>query len=160
MSHKQKAMIEALRGNKIRRYVTDFPNSDIAALKNAIVIPHLGASTEESEDNCAVMAVQEIRDYIENGNIHNSVNYPNNDMGVLKNPMRVAILHRNIPNMLTKFTAAFGELGINVERMSNATRGEYGYAMMDLTTEAGEDVVETIRGIDGVLKVRVMKRCQ
>lgn len=156
----QRAMVEALRTNRIRKYVTDFPHPDIASLKNAIVIPHLGASTEESEDNCAVMAVQEIRDYLENGNIHNSVNYPNNDMGVLKTPMRVAILHRNIPNMLTKFTAAIGDLGINVERMSNSTRGEYGYAMMDLTTEASDEVMETIRKINGVLRVRVMRRCQ
>ena len=98
--------------------------------------------------------------YLENGNIHNSVNYPNNDMGVLKQPMRVAILHRNIPNMLTQFTATFGERGINVERMNNAVKGEYGYAVMDLTTEASAEVVDTISHIEGVLKVRVMRRCQ
>ena len=156
----QKAMVEALRTNRIRKYVTDFPHPDYASLKNALVIPHLGASTSESEDNCAIMAIKEIRDYLENGNIHNSVNYPNNDMGVLKEAMRVAILHRNIPNMLTKFTATFGDLGINVERMSNSTRGEYSYAIMDLTTEASDAVVDTIRNIEGVLRVRVMRRCQ
>lgn len=156
----QKAMVEALRTNRIHKYVTDFPNPDIASQKDAIVIPHLGASTEESEDNCAKMAVDEIRDYLENGNIHNSVNYPNNDMGVLKAPMRVAILHRNIPNMLTKFTAAFGDRGINVERMSNATRGGYGYVMMDLTSEADDGVVDAISHMDGVLRMRVMRKCQ
>ena len=152
-----KAIVEALRTNRIRKYVTDFPTSDIASMKNAIVIPHLGASTEESEENCAVMAVQEIRDYLENGNIHNSVNYPNCDMGVCKYAMRVTIIHRNIPNMLTKFTATFGDLGINIERMSNETKGEYGYVIMDLANEADEDSVNTIRKIKGVLKVRVMR---
>ena len=152
-----KAIVEALRTNRIRKYVTDFPTSDIASMKNAIVIPHLGASTEESEENCAIMAVQEIRDYLENGNIHNSVNYPNCDMGVCKYAMRVTIIHRNIPNMLTKFTATFGDLGINIQRMSNETKGEYGYVIMDLANEADEDSVNTIRKIKGVLKVRVMR---
>lgn len=152
-----KAIVEALRTNRIYKYVTDFPSPDIASLKNAIVIPHLGASTEESEDNCAIMAVEEVRDYLENGNIHNSVNYPNCDMGVCKDAMRVTIIHRNIPNMLTKFTATFGDLGINIERMSNVTKGEYGYVIMDLANTADEKSVETIRTIKGVLKVRVMK---
>ena len=147
----QKAMVEALRTNRIYKYVTDFPTPDIASLKNAIVIPHLGASTEESEDNCAMMAVQEIRDYLENGNIHNSVNYPNCDMGVCKDAMRVCIIHRNIPNMLTKFTAAFGDLGINV------TKGEYGYVIMDLGNTADDEAIQKIRRIEGVLRVRVVK---
>ena len=152
-----KAIVEALRTNRIYKYVTDFPSPDIASLKNAIVIPHLGASTEESEDNCAIMAVEGGRDYLENGNIHNSVNYPNCDMGVCKDAMRVTIIHRNIPNMLTKFTATFGDLGINIERMSNVTKGEYGYVIMDLANTADEKSIETIRTIKGVLKVRVMK---
>ena len=153
----QKAMVEALRTNRIYKYVTDFPTPDIASLKNAIVIPHLGASTEESEDNCAMMAVQEIRDYLENGNIHNSVNYPNCDMGVCKDAMRVCIIHRNIPNMLTKFTAAFGDLGINIERMNNVTKGEYGYVIMDLGNTADDEAIQKIRRIEGVLRVRVVK---
>jgi len=153
----QKAMVEALRTNRIYKYVTDFPNSDIASLKNAIVIPHLGASTEESEDNCAIMAVREVRDYLENGNIHNSVNYPNCDMGVCSTAMRVCIIHRNIPNMLTKFTATFGDLGINIERMNNVTKGEYGYVIIDLGNIADEEEIEKIRKIEGVLKVRVMR---
>ncbi len=153
----QKAMVEALRTNRIYKYVTDFPTPDIASLKNAIVIPHLGASTEESEDNCAMMAVQEIRDYLENGNIHNSVNYPNCDMGVCKDAMRVCIIHRNIPNMLTKFTATFGDLGINIERMNNVTKGEYGYVIMDLGNIADDEAIQKIRRIEGVLRVRVVK---
>lgn len=153
----QKAIVEALRTNRIKKYVTDFPNPDVASLKNAIVIPHLGASTEESEDNCAIMAVEEIRDYLENGNIHNSVNYPNCDMGVCKSAMRVCILHRNIPNMLTKFTATIGDLNINIERMNNVTRGEYGYVIIDLGHAADEEMIDRIRKIEGVLKVRVMK---
>ncbi len=153
----QKAIVEALRTNRIHKYVTDFPTSDIASLKGAIVIPHLGASTEESEDNCAIMAVDEIRDYLENGNIHNSVNFPNCDMGVCKDAMRVTIIHRNIPNMLTKFTATFGDLGINIERMANETKGEYGYVIMDVGNTVNEEEIEKIRNIQGVLKVRVMK---
>ena len=153
----QKAIVEALKTNRIHKYVTDFPTTDLANLKNAIVIPHLGASTKESEDNCAVMAVKEIQDYLENGNIHNSVNYPNCDMGVCKDAMRVTIIHRNIPNMLTKFTAAFGDLGINIEKLTNVTRGEYGYVMIDLGNVADEEEIEKIRAIEGVLRVRTMK---
>lgn len=153
----QKAIVEALRTNRIRHYITDFPTPDIASLKGAIAIPHLGASTEESEDNCAIMAVEEIRDYLENGNIHNSVNYPNCDMGVCKDAMRVTIIHRNIHNMLTQFTAAFGSLGINIERMTNVTRGEYGYAMMDLGNAADEAAIDRIRRLEGVLRVRVIR---
>ena len=153
----QKAIVEALKTNRIHKYVTDFPTTDLANLKNAIVIPHLGASTKESEDNCAVMAVKEIQDYLENGNIHNSVNYPKCDMGVCKDAMRVTIIHRNIPNMLTKFTAAFGDLGINIEKLTNVTRGEYGYVIIDLGNVADEEEIEKIRAIEGVLKVRTMK---
>ncbi|MCD8197650.1 MAG: phosphoglycerate dehydrogenase [Lachnospiraceae bacterium] len=152
----EKAMVEALWTNRIRKYVVDFPTPDVASLKNAIVIPHLGASTEESEDNCAVMAVRELRDYLENGNIHNSVNFPNCDMGVCREAMRVTVIHRNIPNMLTKFTAAFGDLGINIERMANETRGDYGYMMMDLSHAAAQEEIEKIRGIEGVLRVRAL----
>ena len=127
----QKAIVEALKTNRIHKYVTDFPTTDLANLKNAIVIPHLGASTKESEDNCAVMAV-------------------------CKDAMRVTIIHRNIPNMLTKFTAAFGDLGINIEKLTNVTRGEYGYVMIDLGNVADEEEIEKIRAIEGVLRVRTM----
>lgn len=151
------ALIEALEAGKVKKYVTDFANPTVAGAKNTLVTPHLGASTAESEDNCACMAVKELRDYLENGNIHNSVNYPNCDMGVCTSAMRVAIIHRNIPNMLAKFTSAFGELGINIERLTNVTRGEYGYVMVDLSHMADDAEIEKLRAIEGVLKVRVMK---
>ena len=150
-------MIDALESGKVKRYVTDFPNPLVAGVKGTSVIPHLGASTEESEDNCAKMAVKEVMDFLENGNIRNSVNYPNCDMGVCTSAMRVAIIHRNIPNMLAKFTSAFGELGINIERLTNVTRGEYGYVMVDLSHMADDAEIEKLRAIEGVLKVRVMK---
>ena len=150
-------MAAALEAGKVARYVSDFPNPKVVHMKNVILTPHLGASTRESEDNCAVMAVKEITDYLENGNIHNSVNYPNCDMGVCTSAMRVAIIHRNIPNMLAKFTSAFGELGINIERLTNVTRGEYGYVMVDLSHMADDAEIEKLRAIEGVLKVRVMK---
>lgn len=151
------ALIDALETGKVKKYVTDFANPTVAGVKNTLVTPHLGASTAESEDNCACMAVKELRDYLENGNIHNSVNYPNCDMGVCTSAMRVAIIHRNIPNMLAKFTSAFGELGINIERLTNVTRGEYGYVMVDLSHMADDAEIEKLRAIEGVLKVRVMK---
>lgn len=151
------ALIDALETGKVKKYVTDFANPTVAGAKNTLVTPHLGASTAESEDNCACMAVKELRDYLENGNIHNSVNYPNCDMGVCTSAMRVAIIHRNIPNMLAKFTSAFGELGINIERLTNVTRGEYGYVMVDLSHMADDAEIEKLRAIEGVLKVRVMK---
>ena len=147
----------ALESGKVAKYVVDFPNPTTVKLPNTTVTPHLGASTQESEDNCAVMAVKEITDYLENGNIHNSVNYPNCDMGVCTSAMRVAIIHRNIPNMLAKFTSAFGELGINIERLTNVTRDEYGYVMVDLSHMADDAEIEKLRAIEGVLKVRVMK---
>lgn len=153
----EEALAVALEDGKVKKYVTDFANPIVAKAPNTLVTPHLGASTEESEDNCAVMAVKEVRDYLENGNIHNSVNYPNCDMGVCTSAMRVAIIHRNIPNMLAKFTSAFGELGINIERLTNVTRGEYGYVMVDLSHMADDAEIEKLRAIEGVLKVRVMK---
>ena len=110
----EKAVLAGLESGKIARYVSDFPNPITAGQKGCIVIPHLGASTEESEDNCAVMAVQELTDYLENGTIRNSVNYPACDMGICTTVGRVAIFHKNIANMITKFTAEFGEKGINI----------------------------------------------
>ena len=153
----EEAVVKALKEGKVKKYVCDFPNTTTAGVENAIIIPHLGASTAESEDNCAKMAVQELMEYLEKGNIINSVNYPNCDMGVCTSAMRVAIIHRNIPNMLAKFTSAFGELGINIERLTNVTRGEYGYVMVDLSHMADDAEIEKLRAIEGVLKVRVMK---
>ncbi len=153
----EKDMIAAIEAGKVRKYVSDFPNPTTAGKKGCIVIPHLGASTEESEDNCAMMAVDEMMDYLENGNIKNSVNYPSCDMGVCSNVGRVAILHKNIANMITQFTAAFGEAGINISDMTNKSRGEYAYTLMDIAAAADEKILARLNSIDGVFRVRVVK---
>lgn len=153
----EKDMVAALEAGKVRKYVSDFPNPTTAGKKGCIVIPHLGASTEESEDNCAVMAVDELMDYLENGNIKNSVNYPACDMGVCSNVGRVAILHKNIANMITQFTAAFGEAGINISDMTNKSRGEYAYTLMDIAAAADEKILARLNSIEGVFRVRVVK---
>lgn len=150
-------MLAALDSGKVRKYVSDFPNTTTAGHANCIVIPHLGASTEESEDNCAVMAVDELKDYLENGNIRNSVNYPACNMGACANAGRIAILHKNIANMITQFTAAFGEAGINISNMTNKSRGEYAYTLLDIETEADDKVIERLKSISGVFKVRIIK---
>lgn len=153
----EKDMVAALEAGKVRKYVSDFPNPTTAGKKGCIVIPHLGASTEESEDNCAVMAVDELMDYLENGNIKNSVNYPACDMGICSNVGRVAILHKNIANMITQFTAAFGEEGINISDMTNKSRGEYAYTLMDIAAAADEKIIARLNNIEGVFRVRVVK---
>lgn len=153
----EKDMVAALEAGKVRKYVSDFPNPTTAGTKGCIVIPHLGASTEESEDNCAMMAVDELMDYLENGNIRNSVNYPACDMGVCSNVGRVAVLHKNIANMITQFTAAFGEAGINISDMTNKSRGEYAYTLMDIAAAADEKILARLNSIDGVFRVRVVK---
>ena len=153
----EKDMISALESGKVKKYVSDFPNATTAGQKGCIVIPHLGASTEESEDNCAVMAVDELKDYLENGNIRNSVNYPACDMGVCGNVGRVAILHKNIANMITQFTAAFGAASINISDMTNKSRGEYAYTLMDIEKAADDKIIEQLKSIDGVFRVRVVK---
>lgn len=153
----EKDVLAAIESGKVARYVTDFPNTTTAGKKGCIVIPHLGASTEESEDNCAVMAVQEIMDYLANGNIRNSVNYPACDMGVCTKAGRVAIFHKNIANMITKFTAEFGDKGINITDMMNKSRGEYAYTMFDIEAPAPKEAIEALEKIDGVFKVRIVK---
>ncbi|MEE0919033.1 MAG: phosphoglycerate dehydrogenase [Lachnospiraceae bacterium] len=150
-------MLAALESGKVRKYVSDFPNTTTAGHPGCIVIPHLGASTEESEDNCAVMAVDELKDYLENGNIRNSVNYPACDMGVCSNVGRIAILHKNIANMITQFTAALGDAGINISDMTNKSRGEYAYTLMDIESAANNNIIERLNKIDGVFRVRVVK---
>jgi len=150
-------MIEALKSGKIGRYVTDFPNPKLAAMDEVIAIPHLGASTKESEDNCAVMSVKQLKDYLENGNIKNSVNYPNCDMGVCTNSGRVAINHRNIPNMLSQFTSAFAVENINIPDMINRSKGQYSYTLLDIDSPSTPEIIKKISEINGVLKVRVIK---
>lgn len=150
------AMILALKQGKVKRYVTDFPNPNTAGAKGTIVIPHLGASTEEAEENCARMAVKELRCYLEHGNISNSVNYPNCDMGVPAYPARVAICHKNIKHMLSQFTNLMGEENHNIANMTNKSRGDYAYSMFDLESQASPELIRKLEAIDGVLKVRVI----
>ena len=150
-------VLAGIKSGKIRKYVSDFPNPTTAGQEGCIVIPHLGASTEESEDNCAKMAVKQLMNYLENGNIVNSVNYPNCDMGVCAQAGRIAIFHRNIANMITKFTACFGDQGINITDMMNKSKGEVAYTMLDLECPATEEMIKKLQVIDGVFRVRVVK---
>lgn len=153
----EQAVLDGIASGKIRKYVSDFPNPATAGKAGCIVIPHLGASTEESEDNCAVMAVKEMMDYLENGNIKNSVNYPACDMGVCTQAGRVAIFHKNVANMITQFTACFGDNGINITDMTNKSRGNVAYTMLDVESPATAQIVEKLSAIDGVFRVRVVK---
>ena len=150
----QEDIVDALVAGKVHRYVTDFPTKEIVGVKGAIVIPHLGASTEESEDNCAVMAVREIRDYLENGNIVHSVNFPDCSMGACTTAGRIGILHRNVKGMLSLYTTILGDAGINIDGMANKSKGDYAYALLDLDTSVPENVLEKLKNTEGVLKVR------
>ncbi|MCR4621863.1 MAG: phosphoglycerate dehydrogenase [Clostridiales bacterium] len=150
----ERAMEEALTEGQVSRYVTDFPNTLSAKMEKAIVIPHLGASTEEAEDNCAIMAAEQMQDYLDNGNILHSVNYPELNMGRCETAARVAILHRNIPNMLSQITSFFGAHGLNIENLANKSRGDYAYTLLDLNKPMPHDTVERLREIDGVLRIR------
>ena len=150
-------MIAALESGKVSRYVTDFPNNTIALAKNVVAIPHLGASTPESEDNCAVMAAQELREYLENGNIKNSVNLPTLEQE-WSGTARVCIIHRNIPAMLSSITSILSQDGVNVENLTNKSKKDYAYTVVDLNTSVGEDVLSEIRAVDGVLRVRLIRR--
>lgn len=152
----QEAIVDALVSEKVRCYVTDFPTKEIVGVKDAIVIPHLGASTEESEDNCAKMAVAEVMDYLENGNIIHSVNYPDCDMGVKGAGVRITILHRNIPNMLGQFTTLLAGEGMNISLMANKSKKEYAYTMIDVESEVSEEIIKELEAVEGVLKVRVI----
>lgn len=150
-------MKAALESGKVRRYVTDFPNPEVVSMPNVIITPHLGASTEESEDNCAVMAVEEIRDFMENGNIQNSVNYPACDAGKCSTQGRITVAHKNIPKMLTQFTNVFSSEGINISNMTNKSRGNYAYSIFDIDSDSTPGFVEKLNAIEGVLKVRIVK---
>ena len=153
----EKAILEGIKAGKIRKYVSDFPNPTTAGQEGCIVIPHLGASTEESEDNCAVMAVKEMRDYLENGNIRNSVNFPAIDMGVCEKVGRVAVFHKNEPNMIASFTRVFGDNGINISDMSNKSRKDVAVSMFDVETKITDEIKEQLAAVDGVFRVRVVK---
>lgn len=150
-------MKEALASGKVGKYVVDFPNPNTVNMPNTIVTPHLGASTQESEDNCAKMAVHEIREFLENGNIKNSVNYPNCDAGVCPTESRVTIAHKNVPNMLSRFTSLFSKDGINIENMVNKSRGNFAYTILDICSDEVDGVAEELEAMDGVIRVRIIK---
>jgi len=152
------AVLEALDAGRLAKYVTDFPNPKTADHAGCIVIPHLGASTEESEDNCAVMAVNELMDYLENGNITNSVNYPACNMGVCKTTGRVAVLHKNVEDMISQITTCMEEAGIRIAEVITKSRGEVAYTMMDVEQSVSEDVIKKLESMEGVLRVRIVKR--
>lgn len=149
-------LLEALENGKVKKYVTDFANPLVAGKENVIVTPHLAASTEESEDNCAKMAVKEVMDFLENGNIKNSVNYPNCDMGLRGEHVRVTIMHRNVPNMIGQFTSVFGDAGINIANMTNKSKNAYAYTILDAENAVTEELVKKLEEIKDVLRVRVI----
>ncbi len=151
------AVLEGIAAGKIRKYVSDFPNPVTAGQPDCIVIPHLGASTEESEENCAVMAVREMKEYLENGTIQHSVNYPDCDLGICQYASRVAIFHKNIANMIAKFTSVMGWNNINIVNMTNKSRGDVAYTLLDLESCANDSIITQLRTIDGVFRVRVVK---
>ena len=151
------AMEAALKSGKVKRYITDFPNDRTAGMEGVVAIPHLGASTEESEDNCAKMAVKQTMNYLENGNIINSVNYPNCDMGICTKPGRIMILHKNIPNTISQFTTTVASYGINISDMMNRSKGEHAYTMLDFDEPTPAGLVEELERQDGVYRVRVIK---
>lgn len=153
----EEALIEALESGKVKKYVTDFANPIVAGREGILVTPHLGASTEESEENCAEMAVKEIRDFLENGNIRNSVNFPNCDMGTCVSVGRIAITHKNIPNMISQFTKILGDEGVNIADMTNKSKGEFAYTLIDLETSVSKETLDELQSVDGVAKVRVVK---
>ena len=150
-------MAEALKSGKIKKYVTDFPNPTSVHMEGAIVIPHLGASTEESEDNCAKMAVEEIMDYIDNGNIRNSVNFPACDMGICNAASRIAVLHLNIPNMIGQITGTLAAGNVNISDMTNKSREKYAYTLLDLENVPDAVSIQKLNAIKGVIRVRVIK---
>ena len=150
-------VLQGIKDGKIRRYVSDFPNTTTAGQPGCIVTPHLGASTEESEDNCAKMAVKELMDYLENGNITNSVNYPNCDMGVCSQAGRIAVFHVNKANMIARLSSVLGEKNINISDLTNKSKGEFAYTLIDIEESATPEVVKALESQDGVLRVRVVK---
>ena len=153
----EEAVVDALVSGHVKNYVTDFPTPIVAGVKGAIITPHLGASTEESEDNCAVMAVKQIMDYLENGNIKNSVNYPSCDGGTCIDAGRLTINHKNIPNMISQFTKVLGDAGVNIANMINKSKGDFAYTMIDVTTPISKEVAQALKAIEEVYRVRIIK---
>ena len=145
----------ALAEGKVSAYVTDFPTEEVINTPGVVAIPHLGASTEESEDNCAVMAARQLDDYLKNGNIKNSVNYPNVEMP-RSAVARICVLHQNIPSILTKITAAVADEGLNIENMTNKSKGENAYTVLDVSSAPSEDAIARISAVEGINRVRVI----
>ena len=152
------AMSAALQTGHVRRYMTDFANSVTTQMKHAVVTPHLGASTKEAEDNCAIMAADELRDYLECGNISNSVNYPEADMGPIEGAMRLAVFHENVPNMIGQITSAVSNQGVNIENMIDRSRGDYAYCLLELGSDLDDSVVEQLSKVDGIYRVRAIRK--
>ena len=152
------AMEEALKSGKVARYVTDFPNARTAGMPGVVAIPHLGASTEESEDNCAKMAVRQVMNFLENGNIINSVNFPTCDMGICTKAARITILHRNIPNSISRFTGAVASENVNISDMVNRSKGEYACTILDIDEHVSQAVIDHLKTVDGVLRIRVIQK--
>lgn len=149
------AVVKAIADGKVAKYVTDFADDVVLGAENVIVLPHLGASTPESEDNCAIMAANELIDYIENGNIKNSVNLPNASMNAVGT--KICVIHRNVPALIASMTSAVGNAGLNIENMFNASKKNFAYTMMDIIGDVTESVTDSIKAIDGVIRVRVIK---
>ncbi len=149
-------MAIAIESGVVRKYMTDFPNPKVMQMSHVVATPHLGASTEEAEDNCAKMAVEELMDYIENGNIRNSVNFPNCDMGKCTSKARLAVLHQNVPNMIGQITTVLANDHININNMTNASRGSYAYSMFDLESDVKENVINSLKKIQGVMRIRLI----
>ncbi len=153
----EEELLNAISDGTVSKYVTDFANPTVVGKENIIVFPHLGASTQEAEENCAVMAVEELRDFLENGNIRNSVNYPACDMGICQSSGRIAVCHQNIPNTISQITAVMGDAGVNICDMTNKSRDNYAYTMLDLEAPSSEDLKSKLEAIEGVIKVRIIK---
>lgn len=152
------AMSEALQTGHVRRYMTDFANSVTTQMKHAVVTPHLGASTKEAEDNCAIMCADEIRDYLESGNITNSVNYGSVDMGPLDGAMRLGVFHLNVPNMIGQITSLVSEAGVNIENMTDKSHGNYAYCLLDLGAELSDATIARLQDIEGIYRVRAIRK--
>ena len=149
-------MADALANGKVSRYVTDFPNPAVVNMPGALVLPHLGASTEESEENCAVMAVNQIIDYLENGNIENSVNYPSCSLGYRKKTARICVCHYNRPNVISQLTSLFGEAGVNISDMVSKSRGEYAYAMFDVEAPVSDEFEKKLEAMENIIRIRIL----
>ncbi len=152
------AMAEALQEGRVARYMTDFANANSTQMARAIVTPHLGASTKEAEDNCAIMAASEVRDYLENGNITNSVNFESVDLGPIESAMRLAVFHKNLPGLIGHITSAVSDAGVNIENMTDKSRGDIAYALLDLGEPLSDEQVKGIENGEGVLRVRAIRK--